>query len=57
MGSGMMQRWINGPAPGGSDNKVKMANIHLKTNIPSFQYSIIPFSEQIRNSQKPIYYQ
>jgi hypothetical protein len=35
MGSGMMQCWINGPATGGSDDKIKMANIHLKTNILS----------------------
>jgi hypothetical protein len=52
MGSGMMQCWINGPATGGSDDKIKMANIHLKTNIPTFHHSMIPFSGQIRKSQK-----
>jgi hypothetical protein len=36
MGSGIMQRWLNGPATGGIDKKIKMANIPLKTNIPSF---------------------
>jgi hypothetical protein len=50
MGSGIMQCWINGPSTGGIDDKVKnpgpedqvfdvrikMVNILLKTNIPSF---------------------
>jgi len=40
MGSGMIQYWINGPATGGIDDKIKMVNILLKTNIPSFHYSI-----------------
>jgi hypothetical protein len=52
MGSGMMQCWINGPATSASDDKFKMANIHLKTNIPLFQYSNIPFSGKIRKFQK-----
>jgi len=30
-----MQCWINGPATGGIDDKIKMANIPLKINIPS----------------------
>jgi len=47
LGSGMMQCWINGPATGGIEDKIKMVNILLKTNIPSFQYSIIPFSGKI----------
>ena len=51
MGSGIMQCWINGPATGGVDDKIKMANILLKTNIPSFHPSIIPFSGQIRKPQ------
>ena len=51
-----MQRWINGPATGGGDDKIRMANIHLKTNIPSFHHSIIPLSEQIRKSQKTSIY-
>jgi hypothetical protein len=44
MGSGIMQCWINGPATGGIDDKIKMAIILLKTNIPAFHHSIIPFS-------------
>jgi hypothetical protein len=49
-----MQCWINGPATGGIDGKIIMANILLKTNIPSFHHSIIPFSGQIRGSQKTL---
>ena len=48
----MMQCWINGPATGGIDDKLKMVNILLKTNIPSFHPSIIPFPGQIRRPQK-----
>jgi hypothetical protein len=44
MGSGIMQYWINGSATGGIADKIKMAIILLKTNIPAFQRSIIPFS-------------
>jgi len=44
MGSGIMQCWINGPATGGIDDIIKMDNILLKTNIPSFHHAIIPFS-------------
>ena len=36
----IMQCWINGPATDGIDDKIKMANILLKTNIPPFYYSI-----------------
>jgi len=43
MGFGMMQSWMNGPATGGSDDNIKMVNILLKTNVPSFHPSIIPF--------------
>ena len=57
MGSGIMQCWINGPATGGIDDKIKMAIILLKTNIPAFHHSIIPFSGQIRKPQKPLYSQ
>jgi len=35
-----MQCWTNGPTTGGIDDKIKMVNILLKTNIPSFHYSI-----------------
>ncbi len=52
MGSGMMQYWINGPATGGSDDKIKMTNILLQPNIPSLHHSIIPSSGQIRKPQK-----
>jgi hypothetical protein len=52
MGSGIMQCWINGPATGGIDDKIKMASILLKTNIPTFHHSIIPFSGKIRKPQK-----
>jgi len=51
MGSGIMQCWINGPATGGIDDKIKMALILLKTNIPALHHSIIPFSGQIRKPQ------
>ena len=50
-----MQCWINGPATGGIDEKIKMDSILLKTNIPAFHHSIIPFSGQIRKSQKNHY--
>jgi len=43
MGSGIMQCWINGPAAGRIDDRIKMVNILFKTNIPSFHHSIIPF--------------
>jgi hypothetical protein len=52
-----MQCWINGPASGGIDDKIKMAIILLKTNIPAFHHSIIPFSGQIRKPQKSLYSQ
>ena len=48
----MMQSWINGPATDGIDGKLKTVNILLKTNIPSFHPSIIPFPGKIRKSQK-----
>ena len=41
-----MQCWINGKIH--INDKIKMANILLKTNIPSFHHSIIPFPEKIR---------
>jgi len=47
-----MQCWINDLATGGIDDKIKMAIILLKTNIPVFHHSIIPFSGQIRKPQK-----
>jgi hypothetical protein len=50
MGSGMMQCWINGPATGGSDDKIKMANIHLKNQysiVPPFHYSIFGANSEV----------
>jgi hypothetical protein len=47
-----MQCWIDGPATGGIDDKIKIAIILLK---PIFQPSIIPlfhFSGQIRKPSK-----
>ena len=39
-----MQCWINGPATGGVDDKIKMAIILLirlrQTSVPPFHYSI-----------------
>ncbi len=46
-----MPCWINGPATGGIDDKIKMANILLKANIPAFHHSIIPLPGQIRKLQ------
>ncbi len=48
----IVQCWTNGPATDGIDDKIKMANILFKTNIPTFHNSIIPFSGQIRKPQK-----
>ena len=47
-----MQCWINGPASGGIDDKLKMVNILLKTNVPAFHSSIIPFLGHIQRPQK-----
>jgi hypothetical protein len=48
MGSGIRQCWINAPAAGEIDDKIKMAIILLirlrRTSVPPFHYSIIPFS-------------
>jgi hypothetical protein len=52
-----MQYWINGPATDGIDDKIKMVNILLKTNIPAFHNSIIPFSGQFGIPKKPLYSQ
>jgi hypothetical protein len=51
----IIQCWINGPATDGIEDKIKMANIVLKTNIPSFHNSIIPIPGQIRKLPKKIY--
>jgi len=53
MGSGIMQCWVNGGVC--VDDKIKMANILLKTNLPVFHYSIIPYSRQAFKSQKMSY--
>ncbi len=52
-----MQCWINVPATDGIGDKIKMAYILLKTNIPAFHHSIIPFSGQIRKPKELVYYQ
>jgi len=52
-----MQCWLNGPTSAGIDCKIKMAYILIKTNIPVFHHSIIPFLEQIQKPKKPPYYQ
>jgi hypothetical protein len=57
MGSGIMQCWINGPATGGIDGKIKMAIILLKTIIPAFHPSIIPFSGKFGSPKIPLYSQ
>ncbi len=36
----IMQCWINCPATSGIDDRIKMANILYKTNIPLFHHSI-----------------
>jgi hypothetical protein len=51
-----MQCWINVPATDGVGDKIRMVYILLirlrRTSIPPFQYSIIPFSGQIRKPKK-----
>jgi hypothetical protein len=54
MGSGIMQYWVNGKIC--VDDKIKMANILLKTNLPVFHYSIIPFLRQAFKPQKMSYF-
>jgi hypothetical protein len=53
MGSGIMQYWVNGKIY--VDDKIKIANILLKTNLPVFHYSIIPYSRQAYKLQKMSY--
>jgi len=47
-----MQCWINVPSTDGVDDKIRMAYILLKPNIPAFHHSIFPFSGQIRKPKK-----
>ncbi len=49
-----MQYWVNGKIC--DDDKIKMANILLKTNLPVFHYSIIPFFRQAFKPQKIAYF-
>ncbi len=45
-----MQCWINGPAIGGSDDKIKMANILLKDQysiVPQFHYPIFGVNSEV----------
>ncbi|OEU64532.1 MAG: hypothetical protein BBJ57_11625 [Desulfobacterales bacterium PC51MH44] len=53
MGSGIIQYWVNGKIC--VDVKFKMANILIKTNLPVFHYSIIPYSRQAFKPQKMSY--
>jgi hypothetical protein len=46
------QGWIVGPAAKRMDNRSNMACILLRTNIPAFHHSIIPYSGQIRKPEK-----
>jgi len=66
IGSEMMQCWINGPTTSGIDDKIKMAIILLKTNIPAFSprrrlyepEATIPlfhFRGKFGSPKKPIY--
>jgi len=48
-----MLYWVNGKIC--VDDKIKMANILLKTNLPVFHYSIIPFLRQAFKPQKISY--
>jgi hypothetical protein len=57
MGYRIMQCWINDPTTGMIDDKIKMFNILLKNNIPSFHHSSIPFPGKIQNPKKLIYFQ
>jgi hypothetical protein len=68
MGSGIMQCWMNGPATGGIDDKIKMAIILLKTNIPAFSprrrlyepkatISLFHFRGKFGSPKKPLYSQ
>ncbi len=46
-----MQCWINGPVTGGSDDKIKMANILLirlrRTIVPPFHHSIFGANSEV----------
>jgi hypothetical protein len=68
MGSGIIQCWINGPTTGGIDNKIKMATIFLKTNIPAFSprcrlyesegtIPLFHFQGKFGSPKKPLYSQ
>jgi len=55
MGSGIMLYWINGPAIGGIEDKIKMANFLIEnqySSVPPFHYSI---SGTISEAQKNSY--
>jgi len=55
----MMHSRIDDPATGGSDDKIKMANIHLirlrRTIVPTFHYSIFETNSEV--PKKPLYSQ
>ena len=52
-----MQCWINGPATGGIDDKIKMANILLKTNIPASTIPLFHFRGKFGSPKIPLYSQ
>jgi hypothetical protein len=54
MGSGIMQYWVKDKIC--VDDKIKMANILLKTNLPVFYHSIIPFLRQAFKPHKIFYF-
>ena len=50
MGTGIMECWVDGRIR--FHDKIKMDNILLKTNIPVFHHSIIPYVRQKSEPQK-----
>ena len=50
-----MQCWIDNPATGGIDEKIKMASILLKTNIPTSIISLIHFRGKFGSFKKNLY--
>ena len=51
MGSGIMECWVNDRIR--FDDKIKIDNFLLKTNIPIFHHSTIPYMRQKSEPQKP----
>jgi len=57
MGSGILQCWINGPATGGIDDKIKMAIILLEINILASTIPAFHFRGKFGSPNKSIYSQ